>query len=97
MTPEAKVKRKVTAILKKFGAYYFFPLTHGYGKSGVPDIVVCYRGAFLGIECKAGSNKPTALQEKNLKEITATGGIAMVVNENNIGEVRTVLASLEAL
>ena len=40
MTPEAKVKKKVAAVLKEFGAYYFYPATGGYGKSGVPDIVV---------------------------------------------------------
>jgi hypothetical protein len=47
MTPEAKVKRKVTEQLKSIGAYYFFPATGGYGKSGVPDIVGCYDGKFF--------------------------------------------------
>jgi Holliday junction resolvase len=57
MTPEAKVKRKVTDQLKLIGAYYFFPATGGYGKSGVPDIVGCYNGKFFGIECKAGKKE----------------------------------------
>jgi Holliday junction resolvase len=86
-TPEAKVKKKVVAQLKALGAYYFYPVTGGYGASGVPDIVGCYRGRFFGIECKAGKNKPTPLQEKNLASIAAMGGIAMVVNEDNINEV----------
>lgn len=34
MTPEAKVKRVVTKQLKEMGAYYFFPATGGYGRSG---------------------------------------------------------------
>jgi Holliday junction resolvase len=87
MTPEGKVKKKVTSILKQLGAYYFYPVTGGYGKSGVPDIVGCYDGKFFGIECKAGKNKPTALQEKNLTDIAAAGGIAIIINENNIEEV----------
>lgn len=90
-TPEKKVKDKVVKILKQLGAYYFYPVTGGYGSSGVPDIVGCYRGVFFGIECKAGSNKPTALQEKNLADITRTGGIALVVNEDNISEVLNTL------
>ncbi len=69
MTPEAKVKALVVSILKKYGAYYFYPVTGGYGSSGVPDIVACYKGRFLGIECKAGKGKPTALQERNLDAI----------------------------
>jgi len=43
MTPEAKVKKQVTRQLDAMGAYYFYPVTGGYGKSGVPDIVGCYR------------------------------------------------------
>ncbi len=86
-TPEAKVKAKVVAQLKVLGAYYFYPVTSGYGRSGVPDIVGCLNGKFFGIECKAGKNKPTPLQEKNLKMIEATGGIALVINEDNLKEV----------
>ena len=87
MTPEAKVKKKVTQHLKTMRAYYFYPVTGGYGKSGVPDIIGCHNGNFFGIECKAGKNKPTALQEKNLQEIRDAGGIALVVNEDNIDDV----------
>lgn len=90
-TPEAKVKAKVVAILKELRAYYFYPVTGGYGGSGVPDIVGCYHGKFFGIECKAGNNKPTPLQEKNLAAIKTMGGIAMVINETNIDHVRYLL------
>ena len=90
-TPEAKVKRKVVAQLKELGAYYFYPVTGGYGASGVPDIVGCYHGKFFGIECKAGKNKPTPLQQKNLDSINAMGGIALVVNEDNIHQVKEAL------
>jgi len=87
MTPEAKVKRKVTEQLRSIGAYYFFPATGGYGKSGVPDIVGCDNGKFFGIECKAGKNTPTALQQKNLDDIASVGGSAVVINEQNMKEV----------
>lgn len=90
-TPEAKVKRIVVSQLKKLGAYYFYPVTGGYGKSGVPDIICCYRGHFVAIECKAGNNKPTALQEKNLREISEAGGAALVVNEENMHAVEALL------
>jgi Holliday junction resolvase len=91
-TPEAKVKRVVVAQLKELGAYYFYPVTGGYGRSGVPDIVGCYRGRFFAFECKAGANKPTALQQKNLDEITATGGFALVVNEVNMHSITSFLS-----
>ena len=87
MTPEAKVKKVVVAQLKQLGAYYFYPVTGGYGQSGVPDVVGCYHGVFFGIECKAGKNKPTPLQVKNLKQIRDAGGLDLVVNEGNMYDV----------
>lgn len=90
-TPESKVKKKVVAELKKFGAYYFYPVTGGWGASGVPDIIACYNGRFVGIECKAGKNKPTELQRKNLRDIRNAGGIALVINEENIADVHIAL------
>lgn len=97
MTPEAKVKRKVVEVLKKHGAYYFYPVTGGYGKSGVPDIVACFKGRFIGIECKAGSNTPTMLQNRNIAEIITCGGIAFVVNDANVHTVDSLFESLTSL
>ena len=91
MTPEGKVKKAVTKQLKELGAYYFFPMTGGYGRSGVPDIVGCYNGYFFGIECKAGKNQPTPLQQKNLTDIQNANGASWVVNEENVSEVSSVL------
>lgn len=86
-TPEVKVKQKVKAVLKNLGAYYVMPVTGGYGRSGAPDFLVCYKGRFIGIECKAGNNKPTALQEKNLREIEDAGGSSLVIDEGNVVDV----------
>jgi Holliday junction resolvase len=94
-TPEKKVKDQVVALLKKHGAYYFYPVTSGFGTSGVPDIVACHRGVFIGIECKAGNNKPTPLQQKNLDAIAAAGGHALVINETNIGAVAELLTTID--
>lgn len=91
MTPEGKVKKQVKKLLEEVGAYYFSPMTSGYGKSGVPDIVVCYKSHFVGIECKAGKNKTTEIQDRNLIAIKKNGGIAVVVNENNLDELKEML------
>jgi len=95
MTPEGKVKAKVRKKLDEAKAYYFMPATGGYGKSGVPDIVACVNGWFIGIECKAGINKPTALQQNNLNAIKASGGTALVINENNINELEDCLNQIK--
>lgn len=90
-TPESKVKKTVTKYLKELGVYYFYPATGGFGRSGVPDIVACYKGLFLGIECKAGKGKTTALQQKNLEDIKSAGGFDWVVNEENMHDTKELL------
>lgn len=77
-TPEGAVKKQATKILDEFGAYYFFPVTGGYGRSGLADIVACVGGYFVAIECKSASGKTTALQERELARIKAEGGQAVV-------------------
>ena len=94
LTPEKKVKDKCVRLLKAYDVYYFFPATHGYGRSGVPDIICCIAGKFVAIECKAGDNKPTALQEKEMADIRKQGGTAVVINESNLTLLENLLKEL---
>jgi hypothetical protein len=92
-TPEGKVKAAVVQQLRALGVYYFSPVTGGFGRSGVPDIVACYNGMFVGIECKAGKNQPTQLQLANLQSIAANGGLALTVNETTMRNVASMIAA----
>ena len=85
LTPEKKVKNKVVQLLKEHGVYYFFPASYGMGRSGVPDVVCCFQGHFLGIECKAGKNKATPLQLRELAAIREAEGTTFIINEENVG------------
>lgn len=94
MTPEAKVKAKVRKLLDELYIYYFFPATHGYGRSGVPDIVGCFMGLFVAIECKAGKGVLTVLQEREIEKIIKAGGFTFVAREDNVEELRRLLLCL---
>lgn len=95
-TPEGLVKDKVVKILKEEGVYYFFPATGGFGRSGVPDIIGCVQGGkFLAIECKAGKNKPTLLQVRELEAIRSRDGVAVVVNDDNWDMIRELVKGLK--
>jgi pantoate kinase len=91
-TPESKVKAAIRKILDTTRAYYAMPIGSGYGNSGVPDFLVCHKGQFIGIEAKAGKGKTTALQEAHLSRIRESGGTAMVINENNLNELKEFLS-----
>ena len=86
-TPEGKVKASVKKLLDQHKVYYFMPATGGYGRSGVPDFVGCARGKFFAVETKAGKGTPTALQLREMERIKAAGGLAFVINEDNIDDL----------
>lgn len=73
-TPEAYEKEAICKYLDSIGAWYFKPMTMGYGKSGVSDIVACIDGQFWALEVKREGKEPTAIQARRGKEIQNAGG-----------------------
>ena len=90
-TPESKVKDKLRKHLTQLGIYHFMPAANGFGRAGIPDIVGCYNGQFVAFECKAGKNIPTALQEREIRNIQAAKGWAFVITELNVDHVEELL------
>lgn len=83
-TPEGKVKAKIKAYLKTVpDCWFYMPVQNGMGVVGIPDIVACIQGRFVGIETKAPGREGnvTANQRANLDAIVAAGGIAFVVSD----------------
>lgn len=83
LTPEAKVKAKVKAWLTARSIWYCTPIGSQFGSAGVPDVLCCWEGRFLGIEVKApGTRSNTSdVQRRQLAGIAAAGGIALVVDD----------------
>ena len=90
-TPEGEIKDQVRKVLDEMGAYYFFPAANGYGRTGIPDVIACVGGHFVGIECKAGSKQPTALQQRELDNIEKAEGTGLIVNADNISNLKNIL------
>jgi Holliday junction resolvase len=95
MTPEAKVKKQIRAILDEEGVYYAMPMGTGYGNSGVPDFLCCVAGKFVAIEAKAGKGKTTALQDANIERIWKAKGVALIINEQNIDTLMPLLRYMQ--
>lgn len=82
--PETKLVEKIIDRLKAEGG--FWVKIHGgpMQQTGIPDIVGCYKGKFIGIEVKIPGNKPSALQKVVLKELEEAGancGVAYSIEE----------------
>ena len=88
----------VTAIRKylaSLGSDVFFWKEHGsvYGTNGVPDIICCYKGRFLGLECKLPGGRLTELQKRAIEQINRAGGFACRVE--SVEDVKRVIAHVD--
>lgn len=83
MGPERRWQVKVIERLRARGAWVVKYPAGPHGAVGTPDLLVCYRGNFIAIECKAGdptkkAHEPTVAQLKQLDAIVTAGGHAFV-------------------
>ena len=88
----------VTAIkryLASLGSDVFFWKEHGsvYGTNGVPDIICCYKGRFLGLEVKLPTGALTELQKRAIEKINRAGGIASRVE--CVSDVQKIIAKVD--
>lgn len=80
MTPEGRVKKKVSALLKSTqGVYYFMPVPSGYGESSL-DYIGCHMGRSFFIETKAPGKRPTDRQMQTIAAIERAGGAVFVID-----------------
>jgi hypothetical protein len=92
---EAALSKKMVAVLRQRGAWAV--KTHGDARQrrGLPDILACYRGVFLGLEVKlpSNSNGLTKLQAATLNHIDKADGVGTCVR--SVAEVRKVLDDID--
>jgi hypothetical protein len=88
MTKEKKFENEVRSLLDKIGVYYFKfwggsqKSRSGYyvsTKKGVPDLICCINGHFVGLEIKQENGEVSDVQKRNIAEINKNGGIALIV------------------
>lgn len=82
--PETGLVVKMKDRLEAEGGWWF--KVHGgpFQRAGVPDIVGCWKGRFIGIEAKMPYNVPSGLQKLNLTSLEKAGarvGVAYTVQE----------------
>lgn len=79
MGMEKSFENKIKRFLEEQGCWFVKFHANAYTKSGIPDILVCCNGFFLGVEVKAPNGRPSALQIYNLRKIDASGGYGILL------------------
>ncbi len=87
---EKTITNQILKYLKSLPECFAFK-EHGglYGTSGIPDIIVCYKGKFLAFEVKTEKGKLSKLQEMTIAKIQKANGMAFKVT--SLEEVKEIL------
>lgn len=95
MASEKQFENKIKKYLKEHDAYFLkYWAGAQFTKSGVPDILTCVNGYFVGIEVKAQNGKPSELQLYNIQQIRKAGGFAYVVYPSGWERLKDILDGL---
>lgn len=95
MAQEKTFENKIKKFLEENGVWYIkYWAGSQFTKAGIPDILACVNGYFVGIEVKAQNGKPSELQMYNIKKIREACGFAVVVYPSGFAEFKQFILDL---
>jgi hypothetical protein len=94
MAAEKNFENRIKKFLEDEGCWFVKFFANAYTKSGIPDILCCCNGYFIGIEVKAPNGKPSELQKRNIQKINMSGGIGIVLYPDLFDDFKEMIQAL---
>ena len=96
MPKEKDFQLKVEKFLTDKGIYWVKYWGGGnFTRSGVPDLLCCINGRFVGVELKSDVGKVSELQQYNLNKIIQSGGVALVLRPSDFEKFKSMVDKLQ--
>lgn len=93
---EKDFETKVKAFLKSNDCWVLKTWSNGIQRQGVPDLLVCCNGCFLGVELKNETGKASELQKWNIGKIREAGGLAFVLYPEQFEDFKKLIKELNS-
>lgn len=94
MAAEKNFENRIKKYLEKKGCWFVKFFANAYTSSGIPDILCCINGRFVGIEVKQEKGKVSLLQKVHLKRIVEAGGIGILAYPSGYDDLKKVIDNL---
>lgn len=95
MAQEKNFEQRVKKFLEAENCWFVKFFANAYTKSGIPDVLVCCNGYFLGVELKAQNGKPSELQKWNIQKICESGGIGVILYPDQFNDFKQLIWCLD--
>lgn len=96
MAAEKNFENKVKLFLSEQGCWTLKTWSNGVQRAGVPDLLVCCNGNFVGVELKAPNGKVSEIQKWNLNKIKESGGYAILLYPDKYEIFKNFILALNA-
>lgn len=85
---EKAFEKQVKEYLNDCGCWVLKTWSNGIQREGVPDLLICCNGFFIGVELKNETGRPSALQLWNIEKINNAGGFAFTLYPDQFEEFK---------
>ena len=86
---------KLRKYFESKGAWVLKTWSNGIQRSGVPDLIICYKGRFIALEVKAPHGRASELPLWNLTKISEAGGCARVIYPKDFETLKQAVEELD--
>lgn len=94
MAEEKNFENRIKRYLREQGCYVVKFYGCGGTRAGVPDLIVCANGRFIGVEVKAEDGVVSPLQIKHIEKIKASGGAGIIVTPSEFDEFKNFIKAV---
>lgn len=96
MQPEARISQAIRKAVTARGAFCFKVHGSEFMMAGLPDLVMSYRGVFIGVETKTPAGRLSDRQRYVHRVMRETGSDAVIVVATSPAHVLAVLDRVDA-
>ncbi len=96
---EKEFENKVKEFLKDNHCWCLKTWGNGVQRKGIPDLLICCNGIFLGVELKSqiGHFDKEGLQMWNIKQIREAGGVSMVLRPDQFEAFKILIKEINEM
>jgi hypothetical protein len=95
MAAEKNFENRLKKFLEDEGCWFVKFFANAYTKTGVPDILCCCNGYFLGVEVKAPNGRPSELQKMNINNINTENGYGLILYPDQFEDFKELVYHLK--
>lgn len=93
---EKNFENRVKQFLREQGCWYVKYWGGGqFTRAGVPDLLICCNGHFIGAEIKGPTGRPSEMQLYAIDQIRKAGGYADVLYPDEFHEFKKLITELK--